>query len=466
MKTATKMAVGLAGLFAAISMGTSAEAATVVNMGGSSAATPFASLVPVTLCDANSGVQFINGDISSPAITAGKLITWSCTRAATPIVIRYSASSSSDGIKKLQQAETNALSFMPFLDETLTTGCTGPTAKSQVIGGVTYNWNQFVGCTGLLNPGGSPAGAPVQVGWADVGGSSFHQTGPITTVIKPLDDSALLVNKTATLPFSFVLGNGVQRLNAAGTQVAGPVNSLSQDQIVAILSRQVTDWRQLGLGTAPVNLDGSRAAVGTAVDAPSLITLCIRNAGSGTKATLQVTLLTSGAGEITSGSTNLLDATEGNVYFNGSTQDVRDCIGGNAGNSRPAHRHALGYMETDQAELVAAPGGGLVPQGYLVKLDGYLPDDATLSDRQANLKCGKYKFWTIERFNTRNPSSADANVVTLISDFLVNATTPGNVDDLNPTWVAPSDMQVTKNADGGPIAFGAAPAKLACDTIN
>jgi ABC-type phosphate transport system substrate-binding protein len=466
MNTATKMAVGLAGLFAAISMGTSAEAQTVVNMGGSSAATPFASLVPLTMCDSGTAVQHINGDIASPVLTSGKLITWSCLRAGNPIVMRYSASGSSDGIKKLQQAETNALSFMPFLDESSVTGCTGPAAQTRVIGGVTYNWNLFVGCTGLLNPGGSPAGAPVQVGWSDVGGSSFHQTGPITTVVKPLDDSALLVNKTATVPFSFVLGNGVQRLNAAGTQVAGPVNSLSQDQIVAILSRQATDWRQLGLGTAPVNADGSPAAVGTAVDVPSAITLCIRTAGSGTKAALQVTVLTSGAGEATSGSTTLTDPTEGNVYFGGSTQDVRDCIGGNTGNARPAHRHAFGYMEADQAASMSAPGGALVAQAYQVKLDGYLPNDPTLSDPQANLKCGKFKYWSIERFNTRNPSSADPNVVTLISDLLVSVNTPANVNQVNPFWVSPADMQVTKNADGGPIAFGAAPAKLACDTIN
>jgi len=459
MKRFSQMAIGLAGLVAAMSVGTPAQGVDL-NMGGSSAATPFASIVPVTLCDAGTATQYINGTMGT--ITSGKLITWSCTRTGLgPIVIRYSATGSSDGIKKLQQPESNPLSNMNFLDHTVFPGtCSGsPNNKSLIIGGTLYTWTQYTGCTG------GPLSLPVQVGWADVGGSSFHQTGPITTVVKPLDDSALIVNKTAIVPFSFVLGNGVQRLNAAGTQVIGKVNSLSQDQIIGLLSRQITDWRQIGLGTAPVQGDGSPAAPNTAADATSPVTLCLRVAGSGTKATLQVTLLTSGASEIPSGSTNLTLPADG-VYFGSSTQDIRDCVGGNAGAGRPAHPHAIGYMETDQAELLANPGGGLVPQGYLVKLDGYLPDDASLSDPQANLKCGKYKFWTIERFNTRNPASADPNVLSLINAFFTNANDPNTVSQMNPTWVSPNAMNVTKNADPGPITFNSPPAISACNSIN
>jgi len=463
MRAATKMAISLTGLIAGISMGSPVQAATVtVNMGGSSAATPFAANVPAVLCDAGAN-EYINGDIGSPSITAGKLITWTCTRGGNSIIIRYSASGSSDGIKKLQQAENQSASFMPFLDPTTTTGCTGPTTQSITISGTTYSWNQFVGCTNLLNAGGSPAGGAVQVGWADVGGASFHQSGPGLTKTTPLDDSQLLVNKTAVVPFSIVLGNGVQKLNAAGDKVAGKVTSLSQDQLIQLLTHAVTDWRSLGLGTAPVKNDGSMADAGTAADVPSLVTWCHRNSGSGTKATLDVTLLETGAAnkESASGGTDLTIGTEGQSYFGGSTQDIRDCISGNAGAGRPAHRHAIGYMETDQASLVETPTSG-VGQGYVVGIDGYRAYDATLTDPQAYLKCGKYKFWTIERFNTRSPSSADPNVVTLINDILAAVNNSATVSKLNFTWVAPIDMSVTKNADQGPFAFNT-PAQAVCN---
>lgn len=463
-KTTVRLAVGLAGLIAAISMGTTAHAQVVVNMGGSSAATPFASIVPVTLCDAGTATQYINGDMA--VATSGKLISWTCKRSGADIIIRYSATGSSDGILRLQQPESNALSNLNFLDHNVFPGtCSGSlNNKTLVIGGTTYTWTQYTGCTG------GPLSLPLQVGWADVGGSSFHQTGPITKVQKPLDDSALISQQAAIVTFGFVLGNGVQRVDPSTGKVKGTVRSLSQDQIIALLSRGVTDWRQLGLGTAPVNADGSPAAVDTPADATSPITLCLRQAGSGTKAALQVTVLTTGVPETPAGSTDLAQAADG-VYFGTSSQDVRDCLAGNTGNSRPAHRKGFGYMEMDQAELLQNPGLGLVGQGYIVRMDDYLADDPALTtagiDRQAYVKCGKWKYWVGERFNTRNPASADANVVTLINAFFNSASDPNVIANAVTTWVAPSAMNVHKNADPGPMIFNALPqATTACDSIN
>ena len=473
MKASLKTALGLAGLLAAISMGTSAQATTItVNMGGSSAATPFAQNVPLAVCDAftsqsvNAPSQYINGDISSPAITAGKLISWSCTQGSNSLVIRYSATGSSDGYLKLQNSEASASSYMSFLDQTSTTGFTGPTDMTATLGGVTYHYNQYTGCTTLVNPSGSPSGAPVQIGWADVDGATFHQTGPLVplTKVTPIDTTGITINKTAIVPFSFVLGNGVQNVNPATGKVTGLVNSLSQEQIIGLFSRNVTDWRQIGLGTAPVNGDGSPAAVGTAADATSPVTLCIRKAGSGTKATLDVTIMVEGVKEVSSGSSDLTQAADG-VYFGGSTQDVRDCIQGNSGSSRPAHPHAIGYMEADQGYSVQHPTSG-VAQGYLVRMDGYLPYDDSKTDPQVYQKCGKWKYFTIERLNTRTPSSSDPNVVTLINSIITQANNSTLIAGMNFTWLAGSNSQVTKNADPGPINFVNTPALSVCNGIN
>jgi hypothetical protein len=213
-----------------------------------------------------------------------------------------------------------------------------------------------------------------------------------------------------------------------------------------LLSRQVTDWRQLGLGTAPVG-----SAPGTAADATSPVTLCLRTAGSGTKASLDEEVMVT-ATEINTGSTNLTNAADG-VYFGTSNQDVRDCIQGNAGAGRPAHPKGIGYMEADQAALVTG--------GTVVRMDGYLSNDPTHAsgDPKHDLKCGKFVYWSGERMNTRNPSSSDAAVAALVNDLITTAADPATIGILpaGNFWVAPSQMNVFKNADKGPLIWKPVP---------
>lgn len=439
----------LAGLFSVGALAASVQAQTVINAGGASAGTPFATDVPLNLCDASPlPVHYVNGPFGAPTITSGKVHTWTCNRAGQPIIIRYSATGSSDGVKKLQQPESNALSNMNYLDHASLAGCVGPTTLTRPSDGKQYQ--EYTGCTG------GPVQLPVNVGWSDVHGSSFHQTGPITTTVAPLDQSALISTQVAIVPFAIVLGNGVQRVNSLN-QVQGPVTNLSRLQVETLLSRQATDWRQLGLGTAPVDGSGNPAAPGTAADATSPITLCLRTAGSGTKAALDETVMKD-ATETPAGSTNLTNAADG-VYFGQSNQDVRDCIRGNAGAGRPAHPKAVGYMEADQAAAAVALGGM-----YITRLNGYLSNDPSLSDPKENLKCGKFQYWVGERINTRNPSSTDPTTQQLISDFIASAQDPNTISIVpaGAFWVAPSQMNVFKNADAGPINFKALPEPSAC----
>ena len=237
--------------------------------------------------------------------------------------------------------------------------------------------------------------------------------------------------------------------------------AVSHYQVEALLSRQVTDWRQLGLGTAPVNADGSAAAVGTPADATSPVTLCLRTAGSGTKAALDETVMVI-ANEINAGSTNLTSAADG-VYFGTSNQDVRDCIIGNIPAGRPAHTKGFGYMEADQAFAAANPTVG-VSLAYEVKMDGFKAYDPTLADPKENLKCGKWKYWVGERMNTRNPSSSDPSVAALISATIAMASDPATIGILpaGQFWAAPSQLNVQKNADRGPVNFKAVPQPSAC----
>lgn len=415
-----------------------------LNMGGSSAGTGYATQVPLNLLDQdNPGtpddetpIHYVNGVIGS--ITSGKLHVWTGLRAGVPTIIRYSATGSSDGIKRLQQPAANALSNMNHLDHTVTTGCSAATLQTRAADGKTYY--ERTGCTG------GTFAIPSTLGASDVHGNSFHQTGPSIplTKVTPLDQSMLTSVQAAIVPFKFVLGNAVKRVNPATGDVLGVndllnVESLSQDEIQALLARKAgaLDWKSFGL-VGDLNGDGD-------ADATAPVTLCLRSAGSGTKATLDETVMLA-ADETTSGSTNLTNPASG-VYFGTSTQDVRDCIGGNAGAGRPAHPLAIGYVDADAT----------VPNGYDVKMDGRHANDLILADPKSNIKCGKYKYWVGWRLNYRNYVDPDilADQQALIVDFVNDAALPTTTDLLaaGAYWVSPGDMYVSKNADAGPVLW-------------
>ena len=262
----------LAGALALAGLAGTAQAQTVLNGGGSSAARNFMTDVPLNLCDAGTSTANYPNRFAS---ADGNKITWVCNRGGLPVIMRYSATGSSDGVNKLLQPASNPASNMLFLDHTLTTGCTGPTDTTRPSDGKHYN--NTINCNN-----GNTISLPVHLGASDVQGASFHQAGPLGTTVTPLDDSTLNSVGTAIVPFAIYVGKGVVKLNAAGNAPNGPIDGLSRLQIEQIFSRSVTDWKRLGFGTV------TDAAPGT-LEATSPITLCPRNAGSGTKAAFDET---------------------------------------------------------------------------------------------------------------------------------------------------------------------------------
>jgi ABC-type phosphate transport system substrate-binding protein len=444
---ARQILAGFAGLLLAAGVAADADAQTIINGAGASAVTPFMTEVPLSLCDASPLPEhYVNGPLGTPTITTGRLHVWKCNRSGNPIIIRYHASGSSAGVLKLQNPEAAPQSQELYLDHTVLTGCVGPTLKTRPSDGKQYN--EYLSCTGGLLT------LPVNIGASDVHGSSFHQVGPITTSVVPLDQSMLTSTQVAVVPFAIILGGGVYEVDPSGN-IVGQVQNLSRPQVEMIFSRQVTDWRQLGLGTGPLG-----AAPGTPADATSPITLCMRTAGSGTKAAFDETTMKD-ANETPSGSSNLTNPADG-AYFGISNQDVRDCIIGNAAAGRPPHIRAAGYMEADQAQVaVDTVTTGPQPDAYIVRMNGYLAKDPThpSGDSKHDLKCGKFLYWVGERLNTRNPSSADPATQTLIADFINVALTPSTIDILpaGQFWEAPTRMNVSKNADAGPKAAKSLP---------
>jgi hypothetical protein len=514
MKTSVAFVAGLASI-AGLAM--AAQAQTALNIAGASAAKPFVEETPITLCDNPTGGGatqvatalapriYMDGPLGPAGnrLANSKFITWVCEATnqnvgLPSIVVRYQSTSSSDGIDKVNAFPTvnndgvtpNPTARQVFVLEN-PASCGTPTTELDALG---RTRTFYPSCTQFSpNPGTNPAGAlVVNLGVSDVAASSFGQTsagwnggvlqGPI--VVGPRADGNITTSRPVVVPFSIVLGSAVKVINPATGSVIGPVRNLTQLQIEALFSRNVTRWTQLnGIG-ADTNGDGSV----TASDNQTVI-ICARRAGSGTKAAFDQTLMKdasehSGLSPANSASFNLTLGTPtspsaGPTTLSGiSNSDVRDCIQGNPNPTvpsndqfrfegpRPAHPTAIAYMEAEQAATVNPSAG------YVVAVDGgkalrndsfnsHVPpaeEAAYAGNEKENVRCGKFQYWVFEAFNTRNVPAAPLAEQTLISAFLNQAQSPNiinNLPNVGRYWVSPLEMHVTKNADKGPVNWKA-----------
>lgn len=409
----------LAGALALAGLASTAEAQTPLNAGGSSAGRNFATDVPLNLCD---GPPAALPDRYSSA--DNNKITWTCVRGGLPVIMRYSATGSSDGVNKLLQPASNPASNMLFLDHTLTTGCTGPVLTTRPSDNKQYN-----NTTGCNN--GNTISLPVHMGASDVQGASFHQTGPLGTSVTPLDDSTLNSVVTAIVPFSVFVGKGVVAVNPNGS-IAGPISGLSRLQIEQLFAKSVTDWQRLGLGTVT-------DAAPTTLEATSPIVLCMRAAGSGTKAAWDETIMLNATETSLAGATTIISS---------STSGVLSCLA--------ANRRSIGYMDSDQVTSFN-PGGANAGLAYAIRVDGGLAHDpALVGNEKRDLKCGKYAYWAGWRLNRRTTSEGAA-IDALAQAYVTNAGASGTISII-PTgayWASDEEMAVSKNSDRGPLNWKA-----------
>jgi subtilisin family serine protease len=398
-----------------------------LNIGGSASGSGLINQVSLDLLDTapNLPIHYVNAPTGG--ISSGKLHVWTGTRSGVPTVIRWAATGPADGILRLQKPAVNPQSNLIYLDHTSLSGCGPAVLQTRANDGRRYY--EIAGCIATISK-------PVLLGSAEVAGSSLHQAGPIGTAVKPLDQSMLDSTRVAVVPWKFVVGSRVKKIDPNSGLMVN-VDGLSRTEVEAILSRTVTDWRLLGLVT-----DSTTPGL---PDPVSPITLCLSAAGSESKAALDETVMKD-AGEFPFGSTDLTNPASG-VYFGDSIQDIIDCIGGNPEAGRPAHPAALGYVSADLG----------VPNGYGIKLNGLHANDPSLADPKLNVKCGKYLYWTGERLNVR--AAADPDITSdqsaLIQAFIADASNPAAIAMMpgGNAWVATSEMYVSKYADAGPVLF-------------
>lgn len=448
-----------------------------LNMGGSSAGTLYATTVPLVMLDTTpTPIHYVNGVISVPTtpsattITANKLHVWTGMRGGVRTIIRYAATGSSDGVIRptnYTAAPGSGLNLglgeMHFLDHNVA-GCAPFVSTSKAIDinnngtidpGETFTFFETTGCTGVVKQ-------QVELGASDVHGSSFHQTGG--GVVKPLDQSQLDSVQAVIVPFKFVLGKDVKKVNPL-TGALEKVGTLSRLEIEWLLSESASSgnfkWSTLGLWYDENNnglADDPQGAT------EKNIVRCMRAAGSGTKAALDETVMKD-VNETALGTTDLLSQTPTNSsYFGKSTQDVQDCVAGRdmngnggafeAGIDRPRHPNAIGYLDAD-ATIPVSPFDNKGPGGYDVAVNGLHANDPSLpgGNPKLNIVCGKYSYWVGWRLNSHANLATFPGVtpdmVNLKNAFVTAASNTG----VNDFWVKPDEMHVFKNEDKGPIKW-------------
>lgn len=483
MKSSGKTFAALTGLLPVLGLAVSAEAQTVMNIAGASAAKPFVEEVPVLLCNNPTGPagapEVVPGAqaprifLDKATIADSKFVTWVC-EATNPnlslpgtVIIRYQSTGSSDGIDKIRNNPGTPGAQQVYVLEN-PANCGAPFTQVDAAG---HTRQFYPNCTQFSPNPGQPGAEDVTLGVSDVDGSSFGQvsTGWSGGVIEgtinsgPRSMAGITTTRPVVVPFEIVLGRAVKKANPVTSQVLGNVDNLTQMQVEAIFSRNVTDWRQLNGLCADVNDDGI-------CDNPSPIVICARRAGSGTKAAFDQTLMKeasehTGASPPNSGTFDLTLADAPKTYFGISNNDVRDCVQGNPNptipsndpfphpGARPAHPTAAAYMEAEQAATVNPAAG------YIVSVDGGRArrlEPLYAGNEKENVRCGKHQYWVFEAFNTRENNPPVGNQAALVNAYLAqveSAQVINNLPNVGNFWVSPQEMRVTKNQDKGPVLW-------------
>lgn len=480
----TRTLTGLVGsLLAVAAFSGAAGAATLeLNGTGSSAGRAVMGYAPVEMCDvAYNAVTNPITHYKSPQVPAADHHVWTCKLlSGDDLIVRYRASGSIEGFTFVQSgASTDIMNH-------LTSTCG---AATHITVGA-KEWDEITCGTVVTSL------FPVNFGGSDVQAPSFGQVGPVNSgcptsgspIVPPILGGApctapvpvapgVTAQGGPIVPFAVIVGNGVQKWDPVANTVIGKVGSLSRDMIESIFRKEVTDWNRVGLATAPPCtaagvphagcLGIGIAPAGTAADATSPIDLCERSAGSGSKASIQRTLMllsneaTVASGAFTAGA---------DTAFARSSSGVITCLTNNP--------NGIGYQDADSVPTF--PTINPTPRAYPVKINGFavsemsydagpvtpLPGSATVENRKLNLRCGQYPFWVQLQLTRPTAAFGDARDAAFAA-FITAAQGQTLIDQLKGDplvantpiaghfWVSGTAMAVTKNTDRGPILWKA-----------
>lgn len=417
-----------------------------VYSGGSSAGRQFINEVPLSACDHTAGT------ITHYQSANNNVHLWQCTFAGQPINFNYSARGSSDGVYPVDdltggdrsKGKYNGKGFIGYIDATnpATSGC-GPLATVSKTfydvdtnATVTINIQENKTCTNPPStvttdyPTPTFVRQPMHFGYSDVQFTSFGQTSPAGT--EPADPAPNVTeNKLMVLPFSIVVQNSVRRVDSAGNNI-GPVQNLTQTEIEQIFSRRARDWRELGYAV-------TNDAAGTQAipSGPHDIRLCMREFGSGSKATFDQVLMKEEAAEWTLATTNI-------AFYSASSSGVKTCLDNTGAGIGLFGK--IGYIDSFEATASPAyitPPTSAIANAHVVNINGYRGVDATVADPvkatarpkvlQA-LRCGKSEFWVNLEAYTKAAGTADTTRDAFIARLISDAQNTTVIENLPANW--------------------------------
>ncbi len=199
---------------------------------------------------------------------------------------------------------------------------------------------------------------------------------------------------------------------------AQTIDNLTRLQVVALFSGVIKNWDEFG------------------VYYPNLpVTLCMRHAGSGTSATLDLGIMEGngwGTG-LVQNEQPVTGSSQPYVYFNDGTGDAQNClewVGGqsfsNARTSVPSNvkNGGIGYWDADAGPYYGPSGTASAPTpgAYAgpIKFNGVLPSRITMHD-------GLYdNFWTINRMYV-NPGAITTTQLNMFNEIVTYLDNPANV---------------------------------------
>ena len=216
------------------------------------------------------------------------------------------------------------------------------------------------------------------------------------------------------VPFAFYVNNAVQQDTNYPNKVYQTITNIPRIMAVLIYSGQAYNWTDFGSDFVP-NLP---------------IVACMRHAGSGTHATLDLAVMHGQWG----GSLMTTQSAGGpTAWFNDKSSDEMNCVSGQPG--------AIGYSDADQAL-------GSYPNAVRVAYNGQQPT-------RVNIRNGRYEFFTTEEAYVDptqiSPSSAIGQQITALISY---ASHPENIPtatfwgpDKTQYWASSGEMNYTKGTD-------------------
>ena len=345
--------------------------------------------------------------------------------------IRYSGIASAEGVLAIKKAAP--------IDATLATGCN--TANGERL---------------MYASASTTVCKPVHVGTSDVAGESLIQSssgqklgpmggGAFPVTMTAIDTSSLTPNNTVVVPFGFFVNSAVtaqtctaglignyctasSQCNTAPSATDGvcgaaaTITTISREEASLIFSGYVADWSDLG-----------------AYFTAQPVVACLRHAGSGTHAALDLTVMNSNWGA------NMATAEQAGsptIWFNQGSGDEIKCINGNT-TATPTGSliGAIGYADGDQALNVANTSQNVKQ----LKYNGFYPTRTAIRN-------GLYDFYSNAWLYTNSANGAVANA--LANDLVAYAQDPANVPSSKANyWAAQGEMKFNRGGETSYPAF-------------